>query len=181
MERIRDHLKQGREVETFPATSKLVTVEEEPTAMTNASHIAATYFARVSSEYPASHDAQGAKIALLCRENQDYSPEELMTELLADSEKIENLIQAANTFHSTRNNGPKYISGKIFPIDEELAKDVIKENFRRAQKLLVLDSSELKHILELYHSYKEMDDRDRAFINFKHEVDTLIEAKTKNN
>lgn len=111
-------------------------------------HAAQTLFSRVSQDYPASSQAQGAAIALSCQES-GQNPLLLRRALIYDVKRLSQLTKAANGFHNPaepkqRNeNAPKH----VFLIE---VRNVIKTNFRIASRFMSKQPDELHRLLREY-------------------------------
>lgn len=100
------------------------------------------YFMRASMKCPASATAQGATIALWCRQSGVYQPEELGMALLDDKQKMATLISVANSVHQSKSKGPEEVSyDRLYGI--------VYSDFCYAQRMMILDGEDLQEVSDI--------------------------------
>ncbi len=124
--------------------------EENPLDLTK--H-AAQYFTHASIEYPASIAGQSCAIAFLCKQK-SQSPNELLDMLIHNEERLLQIVHTANKVHTAKENGPTDFRGRLKKVYLGKLKDILHEDFTRAEKMMILDTEEIQNLKEYYIVFK---------------------------
>lgn len=105
----------------------------------NFSQLASGFFVKASMAAPSSVTAQGALIAQYCQEKNIQNPGELGACLLADTERIDRLTNAANKIHNHSQKGPDEINARSI-------EGIVRTDFSTAQSFISYPPEKLHYI-----------------------------------